>query len=287
VQGLADAADLLAQRAARPLQRMELNPIAVAQEPPQCAAVDGSSAVLVDNGTVWVVAVRAVAVHRPGPPMVEPTPAIVAALPHEAQAAVEARHAARALPVPRVRTAEAFADAAMAAAKTLQRGDLLLLDGALHGLPPGPAAAAGQLAEACAARGVRLAAVAKRSGLERGGVPMVASVLAQANTSGQAGPWSVEVEPGVHVAKLHRAARHAFRIDGDADLLPALAAMANDAVYVGYPYALAAAHNLVALTEAHVRELRAGLDLELRRRGHAAAGLADDFHAVLDANVPG
>ncbi|MEA3136941.1 MAG: hypothetical protein QOC71_1222, partial [Thermoplasmata archaeon] len=110
---------------------------------------------------------------------------------------------------------------------------------------------------------------------------------ADAAARGVAGPWSVEAEPGVHVAKLHRASQHAFRIDADADVLPLLASLSNDAAYTGYPYPLAVAHNRVALTGAHVRDLKARLDLELRRKGAVAAGLARDFHAVLDANVPG
>lgn len=300
VQGLSDAARLLAQRVGSPRQPVEFRPVAVAPEPPRCVAVDGSSAVLVDNGTAWVVAFRAAPVAWPGDLQPEPQPNVVACNPSEAQALVDARFARVGLPEPAVRSADALADAlrslaeleeALAAVAQMPPRSLLLVDGALVGLPPTPAAIAARLAEACRQRGVRLAGVAKRSGIERGDLPLIPALIAQATARGVAGPWSVEAEPGVHIAKLHAAAQHAFRIDDGgagsdaADLLPLLAALARDAVYTGYPYPLAVAHNRVALTGPHVRELKAGLDLELRKRGAASAGA--DFHAVLDANVPG
>jgi hypothetical protein len=298
MHGLEAAAELLAQRAARPLRPVEFRPLAPAPREalPPCAAVDGSSAVLVDNGSAWVVAYRAAAVPWPGARPAEPEPHIAAALPAEAQRLVDEAYAREGLPSPAVRTADAFADAlrslaehgaAMAAAASLPGGGLLLVDGALYGLPTEADAAMARLAEACRARGVKLAGVAKRSGIEGSGLPLVPALLADAAVRGATGAWAVEAGPGVHVAKLHRASAHAFRVDGGPELLPLLAAMADDAVYAGYPYPLAKAHNLVALTGSHVRDLQARLDLALLRRGRAAVGLARDFHAVLDANVPG
>jgi hypothetical protein len=296
MQGLAEAADLLARRAAGPRLPVEFRPIAGAETPPRCVAVDGSSAVLVDSGSAWVVAVRATAVNWPGEAEPEPPAQVIATLPGDAQAKVDARYAPLGLPIPAARTADAFADAfraaaeleaALAAVAQMAPGSLLLVDGALVGLPPGPAAIAARIVEACRARGVRVAGIAKRSGIEHGSTPLVPALMAGASERGIGGPWSVEAEPGVQVAKLHAAAQHAFRVDAAADLLPALAALSRDAVYTGYPYPLAVAHNRVALTGGHVRELKARLDLELRKRGAATVGLARDFHAVLDANVPG
>lgn len=307
MQGLDRAAELLASRARRPLHPVEFRPIeavatgpvhppAEAPQPPRCLAVDGSSAVLADNGAAWVVAFRAAAVAWPGPAVPDPEPQVVATLPSEAQATVDLAYGRVGLEGPAIRSAEGFAEAlravaeleaALAAVAVAAPDTLLLVDGALDGLPPGPAAVAARLAEAARAAGLRLAGVAKRSGIEGSGLPLVPSLLAEAAAQGVEGPWSVEALPGVHVAKLHRSAQHAFRIDAAADVLPQLVALSNDAAYVGYPYPLAVAHNRVALTGAHVRELKARLDLELRRKGVGAAGLARDFHAVLDANVPG
>ncbi|MHB1260378.1 MAG: DNA double-strand break repair nuclease NurA [Thermoplasmatota archaeon] len=299
MQGLEAAAQLLAQRAATPPQPVEFRPIAQlagANEPPRCLAIDGSSAVLVDNGAAWVVAFRAGAVTWPGPPMPEPAPQIVATLPFEAQATLDQAYAILGLEGPPVRSADAFAEALRGAAELeatvsavaqAPPHTLLLVDGALHGLPPTAAAIAARIVGAARAAGLSIAGVAKRSGIEGSGLPLVPSLLAEAAARGLAGPWSVEAEPGIHVAKLHKAAQHAFRIDAEPEVLPLLAALSNDAAYTGYPYPLALAHNRVALTGAHVRDLKARLDLELRRKGAAAAGLARDFHAVLDANVPG
>jgi len=296
MDGMQGAAELLSRAAASPRLPVEFRPIAVAAEPPHVAAVDGSSGVLVDNGTAWVVAVRAAAVRWPGPREPERPARVVATLPAEAQAAVDAEWAHHGLDGPAVRSAEGFAEAlraiaeleaALDAVAMLPPRALLLLDGALRGLPPGADAIAARIAEAARAKGVLVAGVAKRSGIEGAGVPLIPSLLAEAQARGIPGPWSVEALPGVHVAKLHAAARHAFRVDADPDVLPLLAALARDAVYTGYPYPLALAHNQVALTGGHLRELKARLDLELRRQGPAAAALAQDFHAVLDANVPG
>src|SRR5688500_3474198 len=101
MQGLQGAAELLASRAERPLHPVEFRPIAPApavartataggKGPLRCIAVDGSSAVLVDNGSAWVVAVRAAAVVWPGPAEPEPAPQVTATLPSEAQAAIDA-----------------------------------------------------------------------------------------------------------------------------------------------------------------------------------------------------
>ena len=296
MQGFQAAAELLAQRARGPSQPVEFHAIAGAPQAPSCLAVDGSSAVLVDNGVAWVVAIRAAAVHWPGPAEPEPAPQVIATLPGEAQATVDLAFGRLGLEGPAIRSADAFAEAlrslaeleaALAAVATSAPGALLLVDGALQGLPLGPAAIVGRLIEAARAAGLRIAGVAKRSGIEGSGLPLVPALLAEATKRGVEGPWSVQAEPGVHVAKLHRAAQHAFRVDAEPDVLPLLAVLSNDAVYIGYPYPLAVAHNRVALTGAHVRDLKARLDLELRRKGAAASGLTRDFHAVLDANVPG
>src|SRR5687768_2649200 len=210
MEGLQAAAELLAQRARRPPHPVEFRPIAVAPGTPQCLAVDGSSAVLVDTGAAWVVAVRAAAVPWPGPAEPEPSPQVTATLPSEAQAAADRAFARLGLVGPAVRSADAFAEAlrgaaeleaTLAAVAKAPPRTLLLLDGALHGLPPTAAALAARVVEAARARGLPVAGIAKRSGIEGSGLPLVPSRLAEAEQRDVAGPWSVEAEPGVHVAK--------------------------------------------------------------------------------------
>ncbi|MFO1535583.1 MAG: DNA double-strand break repair nuclease NurA [Thermoplasmatota archaeon] len=288
----ASAVRLLLDVAPAPPPSVVFHPLA-AQEPGPVAAVDGSHAVLVDNGSVWVVATRAAAVVWPGPTR-EAEPELHAAKAQDAQDAVSAAYLSFGLEPPRTATATAWAEAWRAlreleacqrAIATAPPGGLVLLDGALSGLPPGPQEMADRLRKAAEGHGVRLVGVAKRSALERGGLALVPHLHA----TGPAGPWRVEAEPGVHVAKLHSQAPHAFRVDAqDLAWLGALLPLCRDAVYVGYPYPLAVAHNRAALTGGVVAELKARLALAARAEGGvAAAHLLADFHEVLDRNVPG
>ncbi len=294
---MADAAFRISQQATRRLDFMPaFRHVKASQRPPSCVAVDGSHAVLADNGFLWVVAVRAEAVVWPGPKLPEVDPAIFAATPDEARAIVEQVYSILGAPAPPIRSAESFAEAMRAADETskaivaARRGGLLLIDGAVEGLPPGPAALISAIRAAVTTSGGRLVGVAKRSGLEHGGAPVVSEILRLGTESMPKQAWAAPVPgmDGVWVAKLHGASLHAFRIDCSADYLPGLAALSRDAVYAGYPYPLALAHNRVALTAGHVKELRGRLDAEVRRvGGGAAAGQVRDFHAVLDRSVPG
>ena len=239
-----------------------------------------------------MVATRVAAVTWPGPSILEPEPHVTATTPQAAQENLEAAYVAWGLEAPRARSAEAFAEAlrgleeakcAVQAAEALPPGGLLLVDGALSGLPPGPQALADRILAAAKRAGAVAIGVAKRSTLEQGGLPL-ATALQQ---SGPPGTWAVEVQDGVFVARLHARSRHAFRIDASefakvARLLP----LCRDAVYTGYPYPLALAHNAVALTHAHARELARRLWVEVRRvGGPEAAALLADFHEVLDRNT--
>lgn len=246
-------------------------------------AVDGSHAVLVDNGAVWVVAHHASALAWPGPaPVVRPT--ITAASPEQA-----ARLAGRP-----VASAEAFAvalreraeaAALRAAIEQAPRGGLVLADGALHGLPGEQQDTANALRELAFRRGVSLVGVSKRSGIERDGVALVPALHALRPE----GRWAAAVGDGVFVARLHPAATTPFRVDasGMADVARLLP-FCRDAAYPGYPYPLAKVHNQVALTAGAVAELKAGLERALRQAGGGAAlGAVADFHDVLDRNVAG
>lgn len=260
---------------------------------PCVTAVDGSHAVLVDNGAVWVVATRAAAIRWPGAQR-EIEPELHATRAHEAQAQLDAAYARHGLEPPRAGSAAAWAEgwralreheAALQAIAAAGQEGLLLIDGALVGLPPLAQEMADRLRNAAARHAVRLVGVSKRSGLERNGVPLVGHLHA----TGPAGTWRVELEPGVHIARLHREAPCAFRVDAkDGADIAALLLFCKDAVYVGYPYPLAVAHNQVALTGGVVADLKARLALEARRVGGSeAARLFADFHEVLDRNVPG
>lgn len=285
--GFGPAVETLRRHAARPLAHLPaFHPLPAHPPGPggdgPVVAVDGSHAVLVDNGAVWIVAHRASALAWPGPahPM---RPVITAATPDEAERIVGR-------PVP---GAEAFsaalrerAEAAVLrdAVTAASPGTLVLADGALHGLPPDAQDAADTVRRLAVQRGVALVAVAKRTTMERDGTALVPALHAQ----GPAGRWAAAVGEGVFVARLHAAAPCAFRVDaGSVADVARLVPLSRDAAYVGYPYPLAKVHNQVAFTAGAIAELKAGLERELRRAGPDAMKAVADFHDTLDRNVAG
>ncbi len=278
LHGLERVAGLV--RAAKPLQAtyhaFEPSP------PPPTLAVDGSHAVLVDNGAYWVVAVRAA--HSDAIPETN----LYANSAAEGETEVQRLYASRGLGAPSVRSAEAYAeahralaelDAAIVAIRELPEGGLLLIDGALAQLPEHAQGMADRILDRATASGVHLAGISKRSGLDHDGAPLLPALGAE----GPATCWWTPLPAHTAVAaRLHPAAHHVFRIDAETAVLPWLAHWSRDAVYRGYPYPLAKAHNQVAITKAEARRLTEHV------RSHLGAGAAilDDFHAVLDRNAP-
>lgn len=246
-------------------------------------AVDGSHAVLVDNGSVWVVAHRAHALAWPGP--AHPIAPIITAVTPEGGARLAGRPIASAEGLAVALRERAETAALRATVEAAPAGALVLADGALHGLPGEQQDTANALRELAFQRGVSLVGVAKRSGLERDGVALVPALHALRPE----GRWAVHVGDGTFVARLHAAASMPFRVDARtvadvARLLP----LCRDAAYPGYPYPLAKVHNQVAFTAGAVAELKAGLERALRQDGGSAALHAvADFHDVLDRNVAG
>jgi hypothetical protein len=290
------AAELLAARSALALPYPPTFHPLTAQDPGMTRAVDGSSAVLVDTGAVWVVAYRAHAVTWPGPPSLPSEVEVRAFLSSEASTELETHYTSLGLEPPgRVASAEQAAELLRGAAESrvasqairaAQPDELLLLDGALERLPSHAAALVDPLIEQAEARGVVLLGISKRSALEAGGVPLLPRLHRDGQATG--GPWYSPL-PGharAHACLLHPRAPHAYRVDGDASALGRLVELARDAVYLGYPYPLAVAHNAVAITASTKERLRHRLEDGVRLRGGAAAQLLLDPHAMLDRNVP-
>ncbi len=289
---------LLKHTASAPARSWEFQPL---KPPPQHAtptptiAVDGSHAVLADNGAVWVVAVRAAAITWPGPRTGSPVQIRThAATPTEAQAILDAVYTPLGIDAPRAASATAWAESLCAAAEAsaaiaaieaieVGAGGQLLVDGALNGLPRLVQPLANRIKDVATRRAISLVAVAKRSGLESGGTPIIPFL----QRTGPPGCWAVPVSPETFVARLYPLAKHAFRIDApDIGAIARLLPGCRDAAYVGYPYALAVAHNHVAITATEVADLRGRLHAVLRASGGNADALLADFHDVLDRNVP-
>lgn len=172
-------------------------------------------------------------------------------------------------------------------------GAMVLVDGDLQPDWRIPSRFLASTFELAARKGTVLAGVVKRSSLARGGAPL----LGQLEMEGEAlfGPrarwWAPvartrpDVGAGVQVvvARLDPDAPFAFRVDLPADADPvealgALAALADDAGFPGYPYPLAVADRLAAcprwLRDDVWFELedhfdRAGVPLEVRERAFA------------------
>lgn len=283
-----EAASVLATQTNKPLSfEPDYQPIEPSS-PAKACAVDGSHAILVDNGAAWVVAVRADFVTWPGRP-VETPPKVYAATPAEAQASVAARYEAHGLPTPNVLSCEQFAEAhrdiseleaVLAALRT--KPDLLLVDGALEHVSKSAQPLADHIKIRAQEAGVPVVGVSKRSRLHDDGLPLVTALM----RADPGGTWSVPVPDyqDTVVAKLHPRAPHAFRIDGDpAPVVP----LCKDAVYLGYPYPLALAHNHVCITATEAHQLRAQLVSEVQlHAGPTAYKLLADFHETLDRNVP-
>lgn len=310
-----DVASWIRQAAQRGLPRLPRFEALVAAPPGRVHAVDGGAAVLADLHGVWVVAVRAHAVAWPADAGLPVVPEIVAVLAPEAPALLDARYSRWGLEPPRVASAQAFADALRdlaemaaaiacvapdaASAEAAPRPDLLLVDGALENLGRHAQPMADRIVEAADRAGVPVVGVAKQSRLRQAEAPLVPALAA----AGPASCWAARVEgyDRTFVCRLHAAARHAFRTDvampsrfADRSERPTALAvlgrllpLARDAVYLGYPYPLALAHNQVAITQAETLALRGGLEAAVHEAGGGdAVRLLDDFHAVLDDNVP-
>jgi hypothetical protein len=171
-----------------------------------------------------------------------------------------------------------------------ERGALVLVDGDLVPDWRVPSSWLAGLLDRAVERGVLLAGVTKHSSLSRGGAPLLGQLEREASASmGPRAMWWArvactrpDVGPGLQVlaARLDPDARFSFRVDlpADADAEPALgalAAIADDAAFPGYPYPLTVADRLAACPGwlradvwAQLEDAfdRAGVPLDVRER---------------------
>ncbi len=302
------AARLAAHGSAAP--GAEFAPLAPGPPPVLIAAVDGSSRTLLDGGTFVVVALRAgrVVVRDAEEVLEREAPLEVRLLEADAFAdewSERYREATGRLPAEQPPDLQAAlewlrelaeTEAALAALEVLAiagaPGSLLLLDGALTS-PHAPARDALRLGlDRADAAGVTVAAVAKRSSLARDGAPVLPALMRDSPD----GCWRTALDCDSlgksGAVRLNPASEWAFRLDvagGDYGTVAAsLVALARDAVYPGYPWPLAQAHNLVIidgdLTDA-LRQALQGAALEQGLAPGAWDVLFSDYHEVLDRSV--
>jgi hypothetical protein len=181
-------------------------------------------------------------------------------------------------------------------------GDLVLVDGSLHGGPLVPPAVVRTVHARAVERGVGLAGVVKASTLYWGrNAPLVTLLKRRADRELGPATWAclISTDPvfgrlyigDIFVTHLATTAPHAFRVDvakgpiQAADVLGRLAALANDPAFVGYPYPLARAHQAARITGYAVADVRREFRAALSRHGMSDDDveiLFQDFHDILN-----
>ncbi len=181
-------------------------------------------------------------------------------------------------------------------------GDLVLVDGSLHGGPLVPQEVVRRVHEEAVARRVSLAGVVKSSTLFWGrNAPLVTLLKRRGDRELGDTRWSARISTDpvfgrlyvgdIFVAHLAPTATYAFRIDvarGPApagEVLSRLASLSDDPAFVGYPYPLARAHQAARVTGYDVADIRRAFREALSRGGMAEDDvelLFQDFHEVLN-----
>lgn len=174
--------------------------------------------------------------------------------------------------------------------ESLERGDLLLLDGALRvsheSLDPVLTRLIGQAER----KGVLLAAVAKRTTATFGdGYPLLPAVAAYADDQGRASPWRVKVDESIldqtrfsqwqhgeiHVTSLHPHTGVPIKVElpekqsreRTEQTFSLLAGCADDGRIPGYPFPLLEAHRAVVIGQPVLGQVRQDLIAALDREG--------------------
>jgi hypothetical protein len=285
------------------------------REPGRVWAIDGGSCVVADGRAFQVAAFRAARVRfdQGATDLVEAPPleirAVSGALVQDAARETLTEllgHEPEAIPdLPR--PVDAFREwgewrLVLASIADAAPGDLVLVDGSLHGSPLVPPAVVRRAHDLAHERGVSLAGVVKASTLYWGrNAPLV--TLLKRRGDRELGPvrWAgrISTDPvfgrlyvgDIFVAHLAPTAPYAFRVDvahGPApadEVLGRLAGLGVDPAFVGYPYPLARAHQAARVTGYGVADVRRAFRAALSRHGLSdddVEVLFQDFHEVLN-----
>jgi hypothetical protein len=181
-------------------------------------------------------------------------------------------------------------------------GDLVLVDGSLHGGPLVPADVVRNVHREAVDRGVSLAGVVKASTLFWGrNAPLVTLLKRRGDRELGPVPWGARISTDptfgrlyvgdIFVAHLASTAPHAFRVDvargpvPPEQVLARLAGASDDPAFPGYPYPLARAHQAARVSGYAVADLRRSFRDSLSRHGMSEDDvevLFQDFHEVLN-----
>jgi len=292
----------------------DLRPVEPA-DPGTVWAVDGGSCLLADGRSFQVAAYRAarVRMHAGVTDLVESPPLVVRAL-----SADEVHTIARQVltelcgegperlpdlprPVDALREWAEWAEVARTVA-VASPGDLVLVDGSLHGGPLVPPEVPRRVHAEALERGVSLAGVVKASTLFWGrNAPLVTLLKRRGDRELGPRPWAARISTDptfgrlyvgeIFVAHLAPTAPYAFRVDvargphAAEEVLGRLVGTADDPAFVGYPYPLARAHQAARVSGYAVADLRRSFRDALSRHGMTEDDievLFQDFHEVLN-----
>jgi hypothetical protein len=292
----------------------ELTPLAPV-DPGAVWAIDGGSCVLADGRSFQVAGFRAARVRFAGgvTEIAEAPPLEVRALSRDEMSRIH-RHQLEAMdaplpestpdiprPVDFLRECREWTEVRRTV-READEGDVVLVDGSLHGGPFIPSGFVRAVHMEAVERGVVLAGVVKASTLFWGrNAPLVTLLKRRGDRELGPVPWGARIstDPAfarlyvgqIFVAHLAPSAPHAFRVDvarGAASPEEALARLAGcslDPAFVGYPYPLARAHQAARVSGYAVSDLRRGFREALSRRGIGEDDietLFQDFHEVLN-----
>ena len=181
-------------------------------------------------------------------------------------------------------------------------GDLVLVDGSLHGGPLVPQEVVRRVHQEAVAREVALAGVVKSSTLYWGrNAPLVTLLKRRGDREQGDARWAAKISTDpvfgrlyvgdIFVAHLAPTATYAFRVDvargpvPPEEVLGRLASLSDDPAFVGYPYPLARAHQAARVTGYDVADIRRAFREALSRGGMSEDDvelLFQDFHEVLN-----
>lgn len=244
------------------------------------SAVDGGSACLIDGVTFVVVAIRTGHVTFDGPRRTGDDLSAVRLRWMESRAedlSYLVSHTRERMEVQQ----------ALRAIERLNPGDSIVMDGSL---PAKPDEAWKALYDAAIERGVYLMALSKRTSLSVGRWPVAPLATSTSRRTGIKAPWYVSLgtdDVSTYLVCLHPFTNWVFRVDvlGDSPTpLGCLIRYSTDALYPGYPYPLAAAHNMVTLSRGEVDYIMGVLRTSLGMERMYELESFFDLHTVLDAN---
>ena len=190
----------------------------------------------------------------------------------------------------------------------LNEGDMLLIDGSLKASIAPPHNFFLTITQKAKEKGVHLVGVSKISTLYWGDrSPLIPAVVRIGERFCPKSRWFCQISAHelhtkspsyfgtIYVARLKASSDFAFRIDvnrfDQVDpkvVFSFLSELSGDPAFLGYPYPLAAAHNLARITKGEVEDIRYRLQSRALEKGISTADwdlLFTDFHEVLNADL--